>query len=491
MKPNFFPVSFFSRKLALLGKMLFFLAVIQVDRSPGAERVSEPSKIAPPPLNVILINADDLGFGDLGCYGQKVVATPNLDRMAREGMRFTQFYAGSTVCAPSRSVLMTGLHTGHTPVRGNGSKQQQTLPDSSLTVAEICRAANYRTALIGKWGLGEEDTEGHPLRQGFDFFYGYLNQVHAHNHYPEFLWRNNAKEMLPNVVKKPPKQPESLGGMASEKKVFANQRFVEESVEFLKQNKEAPFFLYLALALPHANNEARAISGNGSESPNVSRFKDKPWSEPSRGFAAMVTDLDESVGIVLETLRTLGIANRTLVLFTSDNGPHQEAGHDLSLFQSSGNLRGTKRALYEGGIRVPLIAWLPGTIREGQVSAHIGYQADILPTIGDSIGAEIPQNLDGLSFWPSLSNRSQNQQEHNYLYWEFYEQGSRQAVRFGDWKAIREPMLTGPIQLYHLTEDESESVDIAQQNPKVVAEAVTYLNEAHKPSERWKVPASK
>jgi arylsulfatase A-like enzyme len=203
----------------------------------------------------------------------------------------------------------------------------------------------------------------------------------------------------------------------------------------------------------------------------------------------MVTDLDESVGIVLETLRTLGIANQTLVLFTSDNGPHQEAGHDLALFQSSGNLRGTKRALYEGGIRVPLIAWLPGTIQAGQVSAHIGYQADVLPTIADSIGSKIPENLDGLSLWPTLNNHPEKQPEHKYLYWEFYEQGSRQAVRFGSWKAIREPMLTGPIQLYHLTEDESESVDVAGQNPKVVAEALTYIDEAHQPSERWKVPS--
>jgi arylsulfatase A-like enzyme len=488
-KHIFFPVSFLCRRLALIGMCFFFVANIQLERALGEERLSKPSNTDTSPLNIILINADDLGYGDLGCYGQKVVATPNLDRMAREGMRFTQFYAGSTVCAPSRSVLMTGLHTGHTPVRGNGSKQQQTLPDSSLTIAEICRDSNYRTALIGKWGLGEEDTEGHPLRQGFDFFYGYLNQVHAHNHYPEFLWRNTTREKLPNVVKKPPKQPESLGGMAIEKRVFANQRFVEESVEFLKQNKDDPFFLYLALALPHANNEARAMSGNGSESPNISRFKDKPWNEPSRGFAAMISDLDESVGTVLETLRTLGVANRTLVLFTSDNGPHQEAGHDLSLFQSSGNLRGTKRALYEGGIRVPLIAWLPGSIQEGQVSAHIGYQADILPTIADSIGAKIPENLDGLSLWPTLNSHPENQREHKYLYWEFYEQGSRQAVRFGAWKAIREPMLTGPIQLYHLTEDESERVDVAGQNPKVVAEALTYINQAHQPSERWKVPA--
>lgn len=458
---------------------------------PLADSIRAEGETRSQKVNVILINADDLGYGDLGCYGQKQIPTPALDTMAREGMRFTQFYAGSTVCAPSRSVLMTGLHTGHTPVRGNGGKEQQTLPATSVTVAELCKSQGYRTALIGKWGLGEEETEGHPLNQGFDFFYGYLNQVHAHNHYPEFLWRNLQREPLPNIVQKPPKQPSSLGGMATEKKVFANDRFIAESLDFIEQNKEQTFFLYLALVLPHANNEARGMSGNGSESPNISKFADKPWDEASRGFAAMVTDVDLAVGKVLDKLKAAGIDDRTMVLFTSDNGPHQEAGHDLQLFNSSGGLRGTKRALYEGGIRVPLIARLPKAIAANSVTPHIAYQADILSTVADLIGEPAPKNLDGISFLPTLQGNADAQEAHRYLYWEFYEQGSRQAVRFGRWKAIREPMLTGDIQLFDLSVDEAETKNIASRHSEVLKQAAAMMDEAHRPDPKWPVPQKK
>lgn len=472
---------FFLGRCALLS-LLFIL----LGSSAPAETPQHSEKI-----NIILINADDLGYGDLGCYGQTQIPTPALDRMAREGMRFTQFYAGSTVCAPSRSVLMTGFHTGHTPVRGNGNREQQTLPSSSVTIAELCKKQGYRTALIGKWGLGEENTEGHPLNQGFDFFYGYLNQVHAHNHFPEFLWRNEQREPLPNVVRKPPSQPNSLGGMAIEKKVFSNDRFIAEGQDFIEANKDQPFFLYLALVLPHANNEARGMSGNGSESPNIGRFADKPWSEPSRGFAAMVTDVDDAVHKLMAAIEKCGIDQKTLILFTSDNGPHQEAGHELSLFNSSGGLRGTKRSLHEGGIRVPLIARLPGKIAPESVTSHIAYQADIFATIAQWIGEPIPDDLDGLSFQPTLVGRSEEQKVHPYLYWEFYEQGSRQAVRFGKWKAIREPMLTGSIQLYDLSIDEAESNNLAEMNPELINQATAMMNQAHRPDPRWPIPKKK
>jgi len=386
---------------------------------------------------------------------------------------------------------MTGFHTGHTPVRGNGNREQQTLPSSSVTIAELCKKQGYRTALIGKWGLGEENTEGHPLNQGFDFFYGYLNQVHAHNHFPEFLWRNEKREPLPNVVKKPPSQPNSLGGMAIEKKVFSNDRFIAESLDFIEANKDQSFFLYLALVLPHANNEARGMSGNGSESPNINRFADKPWSESSRGFAAMVTDVDDAVQKLMATVEKCGIDQKTLILFTSDNGPHQEAGHDLSLFNSSGGLRGTKRALYEGGIRVPLLARLPGKIAPESATSHISYQADIFATIAQWIGEPVPDDLDGLSFLPTLVGRPEEQKVHPYLYWEFYEQGSRQAVRFGQWKAIREPMLTGSVQLYDLSTDEAESNNLAQSNPELVNQAKAMMNRAHRPDPRWPIPKNK
>ncbi len=449
------------------------------------------NKSASAPVNIILINADDLGYGDLGCYGQKLIPTPALDKLASEGLRFTQFYAGSTVCAPSRSVLMTGLHTGRTPVRGNGSKEQQTLPATSVTVAEICKQAGYNTALIGKWGLGEENTEGHPLNQGFDFFYGYLNQVHAHNHYPEFLWRNNAKEALPNIVRKPPNQPNSLGGMATEKRVFANDRFISESLAFIDANQDKPFFLYLALVLPHANNEARGMSGNGSESPNIKQFADRPWDEPTKGFAAMVTDVDKAVGAVADKINKLGLGNNTLILFTSDNGPHQEAGHDMQLFNSNGGLKGTKRALHEGGIRVPLIAWSPSLINAGQTTSQIGYQADLSPTIAELTNQPVPPDIDGLSLLPTLKGDLDAQAQHQYLYWEFYEQGSRQAVRFGKWKAIREPMVTGSVTLYDLLADERETNDLASSNPDIVEQAVKMMEEAHRPDPRWPVPAKK
>jgi arylsulfatase A-like enzyme len=472
--------------MQLFSKCLHLIVAIAV--TSGHVAVSSSKAFSAEPINIILINADDLGFGDLGCYGQKVIPTPSLDRMAREGMRFTQFYAGSTVCAPSRSVLMTGLHTGHTPVRGNGGKEQQTLPASSVTIAEVCKKHGYRTGLIGKWGLGEEETEGHPLNQGFDFFYGYLNQVHAHNHYPEFLWRNLQREPLPNVVQKPPQQPNSLGGMAKVKKVFANDRFIVETEAFLDENKSQPFFLYLALVLPHANNEARGMSGNGSESPNIGKFSDKPWDEPSRGFAAMVSDVDLAVGKVLAKLEQLGIDERTLVLFTSDNGPHQEAGHDLRLFNSSGGLRGTKRALYEGGIRVPLIARLPNKIAPNSISNHISYQADLLATISNVLGDTTQVETDGISFFPTLLGNREEQKEHAYLYWEFYEQGSRQAVRFGHWKAIREPMLTGDIQLFDLATDEKEQTDLAANQAELVKKAAEMMDQAHRSDPRWPVP---
>ena len=279
--------------------------------------------------------------------------------------------------------------------------------------------------------------------------------------------------------------------MATDRKVFANDRFIAESLDFIDANKQQPFFLYLALVLPHANNEARGMSGNGSESPNIGKFADKPWNEPSRGFAAMVTDVDLAVEKVLAKLKETGIDDRTLVLFTSDNGPHQEAGHDLSIFNSSGGLRGTKRALYEGGIRVPLIARWPGKIAPQQVTDHVAYQADILPTIAKLVGQNTPTEIDGISFAETLHGKTSEQAQHRYLYWEFYEQGSRQAVRFGKWKAIREPMLTGKVQLFDLSSDQQEGRNLAESSPLQVAEAIAYMDEAHRSDPNWPIPQKK
>jgi uncharacterized sulfatase len=439
--------------------------------------------------NIVLILADDLGYGDLGCFGQQVIKTPRLDQMAAEGMRFTQFYAGNTVCAPSRCVLMTGKHMGHAHVRGNAGGQMlvQSLREEDTTVAEVLKPAGYTNALIGKWGLGEIDEPGFPLRKGFDRFYGYLNQVHAHNYYPEFIWDNDQKKPLRNIVQSNENSYGGFTGGAATKRVdYTHDLFVEESLKFIGDHKEGPFFLYLALTIPHANNEGTRITGNGAEVPDFGIYKDKDWSDQTKGQAAMISRMDGDVGRILDYLRKEGIAENTLVIFTSDNGPHNEAGHDLETFHPSGPLRGIKRALYEGGIRVPTIAWWPGTVKAGTTSEHIAYFGDWMATAAELAGAKLPEHLDSISFAPTLKGAPEKQQEHDYLYWEFYEQAGRQAVRFGDWKAIREPMLTGDVQLYNLQDDIGETRDVAAEHSDLVEQAKAMMDEAHTPHPNWK-----
>ena len=438
--------------------------------------------------NIILILADDLGYGDLGCYGQKVIQTPRLDQMAAEGLRFTQFYAGCPVCAPSRSVLMTGQHTGHTHVRGNAGADDtsiQSLRDEDVTVAEILKGAGYRTGLTGKWGLGEVDQPGFPLRQGFDYFYGYLNQVHAHNYYPEFLYRNDQKVALRNEVRLPDgKEPGFLGGYATKRVDYSHDLIADEALNFVRKNATAPFFLYLAMTIPHANNEATRMVGNGAEVPTFGIYANEDWPDQDKGQAAMISRMDGDVGRLLDLLRELGIEENTLVLFSSDNGPHDEAGHNLERFDPSGPLTGIKRSLTEGGVRVPMIARWPGTIDAGGVSDHIGYFADILPTFADVSGAPVQSTTDGISFLPTLTGVGE-QAEHEYLYWEFYEQGSRQSVRFGDWVAIRQPMITGDVALYNVTEDIAEKHNVADLHADLVAKAVGFMEQAHVPHDNW------
>jgi arylsulfatase A-like enzyme len=447
---------------------------------PGPERPS-----------IVLILADDLGYGDLGAYGQQKIATPRLDRMAAEGIRFTQFYAGSTVCAPSRSVLMTGQDMGHTFVRGNAGGRNmnaQTLRAEDVTVAERLREAGYATALIGKWGLGELGSSGHPLSQGFDHFFGYLNQVHAHNYYPEFLWRGTEQQKLRNeVVPVGEGYGAFRGGYATKRVDYSHDLLVAEARDFIRQQRERPFFLYLALTIPHANNEGARVTGNGQEVPDLGQYAGQPWSESDRGLAAMVTRMDGDVGRLLDQLRELGVDRRTLVLFSSDNGPHTEGGRDLELLDSNGPLRGTKRDLYEGGIRVPMVAWWPGTIAPG-VSEHVSYLGDLMATACELAGVETPPDTQSLSFVPTLRGQPA-QPRHPYLYWEFYEQGSKQAVRFGDWKAVRAPMRRGPVELYDLSRDLGEETDLAGQYPERVAEAIALMEAAHAPNPNWPIPA--
>lgn len=446
---------------------------------------------APRP-NIIFIMADDLGYGDLGCYGQKLIKTPSLDQMAQEGMRFTDFYAGCTVCAPARSVLMTGLHTGHTHVRGNASTDMsiQSLRKQDLTVAELLKRAQYSTALCGKWGLGHDTpgNEGRPNDKGFDFFYGYLNQVHAHNYYPEFLWRNRAKEPLQNVVESVGQGYGGFfGGYATKRVDYSHELVAQQALNFVQENQEGPFFLYLALTIPHANNERTRLKGDGQEVPDYGIYADVAWSDQAKGQAAMITRMDSDVGRLLKLLGDLGIDKQTVVMFTSDNGPHNEGGHDPKLFQPSGPLTGMKRALTEGGIRVPLIVRWPGTTPAGVVSDHVGYFGDLMATAADLAGIETPSGLDSVSFAPTITGHPQQQKQADYLYWEFYERGGKQAVRAGKWKAIRIPMFTGTTQLFDLSQDIAEQNDLAKQFPDEVKRLEQMMDAAHTPHPNWKV----
>lgn len=439
--------------------------------------------------NIIFIMADDLGYGDLGCYGQTIIKTPRLDQMAAEGMRFTQFYSGCPVCAPSRSVLMTGQHTGHTHVRGNAGTTDtsiQSLRDQDVTVAEILKQRDYSTALIGKWGLGELDQPGFPLRQGFDYFYGYLNQVHAHNYYPTFLYRNDQEVKLRNEVQLPEgKEPGFLGGYATKRVDYSHDLIADEALKFVREKAGGPFFLYLALTIPHANNEATRMMGNGAEVPTFGIYANEDWPDQDKGQAAMITRMDADIGRLLDTLRELQIDERTLVFFTSDNGPHDESNHNLERFHPSGPLRGIKRSLTEGGVRVPMLARWPGKIKAGTVSDQLGYFADILPTLSEVAGAKVDVKTDGFSIVPTLLGQG-GQQQHEYLYWEFYEQGSRQSVRFGDWVAIRQPMINGVVELYQVTKDIGQKSNVAGEHPDLIKQASGYMDAAHVPHENWK-----
>ncbi len=427
---------------------------------PGVS-MGRPKKARKP--NIIFILADDLGYGDLGCFGQKRIKTPHIDRMAKEGMRLTEHYAGSTVCAPSRCCLMTGFHTGHARIRGNGGGPLQ---PGDVTVAELLKGAGYATALIGKWGLGEEGTTGIPNRQGFDYFFGYLNQRHAHNYYPSYLWRNQKKVELPNVVTPIHKASSSHGGVATKRVVYSHDLFAEETFDFVEKQKDGPFFLYLALTIPHANNEAK---DKGMEVPDLGIYKNEDWPEPQKGHAAMITRMDRDVGKLFKKIKDLGLDEDTLVIFTSDNGPHSEGGGDSKFFDSNGPLKGMKRDLYEGGIRVPTVARWPGRIEPGTQSAHASAFWDFLPTACEVAGVAAPAGVDGISYLPALLGKKQK--KHEYLYWEFVERNGKQAVRLGQWKGVRQNVkkdANAPIELYHLKRDPGEEDNVADKNRDIV-----------------------
>jgi len=434
--------------------------------------------------NIIFVLADDLGYGDLGCYGQQKIQTPNIDRMAAEGMRFTDHYAGSTVCAPSRCSLMTGVHTGHTYVRGNREIQpmgQLPLRPDTTTIPRLLKKAGYTTALCGKWGLGGPGSTGIPNKQGFDFFFGYLCQRHAHNYYPEFLFRN--EERVPLVGNKVAEPRPDGAGVAVERAQYSHDLIAAEALQFIRKNKDKPFFLYLAVTLPHANNEAGT---NGMEVPDYGIYRNRSWPDPQKGHAAMISRLDRDLGRVVETLKKLAIEDNTLIIFTSDNGPHREGGADPEFFDSNGPLRGYKRDLYEGGIRVPMIACWPDKIKAGTVSHHVCAFWDFMPTFAELAGIDQPPSIDGISILPALLGRAGKQKQHEFLYWEFHEQGSKQAVRMGDWKAVRFGP-EGKLELYNLKDDIGEKRNVATRNPEIVAKIEDYLKTARTKSQFWDI----
>jgi arylsulfatase A len=431
--------------------------------------------------NILLIQADDLGYGDLSAYGQSHFETPHLDRLAREGIRFTQYYAGSTVCAPSRAALMTGLHTGHGWIRGNG---EFPLRDEDVTVAMALGDAGYRTAVIGKWGLGRSGTSGQPDRKGFAFSFGFLDHRHAHRQYTDHLYRGGQRV------------PTDVNGD------YVNDLFTREATAFIERADERPFFLYLNYTVPHAelrvpDDSIAPFKGKFQETGFVNEkadarpagFEDvslgyRSQPVPRAAFVAMVTRMDRDIGRLVDQLRARGLDDRTLILFTSDNGPHREGGADPAFFNSSGGLRGIKRDLYEGGIRVPLIARWTGTIPSGRESSHMWAHWDMFPTLAELAGARIPSGLDGRSMARAL--RGEPQPTSEFLYWEFHERGFQQAVRMGRWKGVRLKK-GGPLELYDLEVDLAEQRDVATVQPDVVARIEKYLLTARTDSSLWPV----
>ena len=426
--------------------------------------------------NVIYIIADDLGYGDLSAYGQTRFSTPNIDALAKKGILFKQHYSSAPVCAPARGSLMTGLHTGHGAVRGNLEVQpegQQPMPADTFTLAHMFKKAGYATGAFGKWGLGAPGSASEPLKMGFDRFYGFNCQRMAHHYYPYFLWSDNQREML-------------WGNFGLETQEYAPDLIQEQALRFVETNKDHPFFLYYAMIQPHAEMVApekymakyrgkflpeKPYKGVDS-GPDFRKKEYGSQAEPHAAFAAMVETMDENVGKLMAKLETLGIADNTLIMFTSDNGPHQEGGHNPDYFKSSGGLRGYKRDLYEGGIRMPMIACWPGKIPAGTVSDHISAFQDVLPTMAQLTGQPIPKGLDGMSFLPTLRQQG-SQDQHDYLYWEFHELNGRVAIRKGNWKGVRYNVAVdpdSPLELYDLSKDPGEMNNVAAQNQEVVRE---------------------
>jgi arylsulfatase len=455
----------------------------------GAEKARVP--------NVVLIVADDLGYGELGSYGQKKIRTPVLDRMANEGMRLTTHYAGNAVCATSRCVLMTGKHTGHAWIRNNAAVKpegQKPIPAEEVTIAELFHDRGYATAACGKWGLGRMDSPGDPLSQGFDHFYGYNCQTHAHNYYPEFWWVDHQRVTLEGNTR----------GLTGEH--YVPDLYADAALKFIEDNRDRPFFLFYPTIVPHLalqvpDDSLAEYQGAWSDPPYDGKHGYLPHPSPRAAYAAMITRMDRDVGRIFEKLKSLGLDENTIVVFTSDNGPTYDrlGGSDSDFFESAAGLRGLKGSLYDGGIRVPAIIRWPGHIAAGTVSDHCCAFYDWLPTLLDLSEAtdRLPAGIDGISFAPTLLGQPQNQKEHEFLYWEFPAYGGQQAVRLGNWKAVRQNLISkagkkakaATFELYDLANDPAEEHDVAAQHPDVVQEIREIMAREHVVSTEFPFPA--
>lgn len=478
--------------------------------------------------NVIFIYADDLGYGEIGANGQEKIMTPNLDMMAAEGINFTQHYTGAPVCAPARCMLMTGRHAGNSYIRGNvelggmyftddKEKGQEPLPEDAYTLGHMFQQQGYVTGAIGKWGLGMTGNTGHPNKQGFDYFYGYLDQKQAHNYYPTHLWENESWDTLLNdfifvhnlsagdrpinqdAVKNFPKSHLRYGDdhffEAYSGEEYAVDKMTEKALTFIHKYKDQPFFLYLPFTIPHVSLQVPDLAlepylGKFDENPYLSERGYAPHKYPRAAYASMITYLDAQVGQVIKTLQTLGLDENTLVFFSSDNGPTFNGGVDAEYFNSTAGLRGLKMDLYEGGIRVPMLMRWPGKIAPGQVINHVSAQYDVMATLAELLGATLPVETDGISFLPTLLGKEEQQQKHPFLYFEYPEKGGQVAVRIGNWKGIKTGLIHHPDQvweLYNLEDDRAETTDLAAKHPEILEAMNQVVAAEHRPShlDQW------
>ncbi|MBL7110885.1 MAG: arylsulfatase [Bacteroidales bacterium] len=477
-------------------KRTLFLLSIAIACITGCQQTPETKP------NIIFILADDLGYGELGCYGQELIQTPNVDNLAAEGMRFTNFYSGSPVCAPSRCVLLTGLHTGHSFVRDNYEMGgyldeeeggQLPLPPGTQTLARLFKENGYATGAIGKWGLGGPESTGLPTRQGFDFFYGYLCQKQAHNYYPSHLWRNEEWDTLANGYFPQHQEfegdPSNLADFEKYKgPEYAQDLMAGEALQFIREHKDDPFFLYLPFPVPHLalqvpDESLQMYLGKFEEEPYLGENGYLPHPYPKSAYAGMITRMDMHIGQIMDLLNELGLDDNTVVMFSSDNGATFLDQVDTELFDSHAGLRGHKGNLYEGGIRVPFIVKLPGHTEPGRVSNYIGSFQDVMPTLLEIAGIEAPHYLDGISLLPEISGHEQR--DHGFLYWEYRSGPGWQAVRKDDWKAIRKGIRNdpgAPMELYNLKDDFSEQHDLAEEYPGVIERMEELMKNARVPS---------